>query len=67
MRAFLLTLAEAGAWKFDQNAALTVALNTILSLKLAHTVRYSAEPPEGFDTTDTIMAVSLVAKVRRPK
>ena len=64
---FLLPLAEAGAWKFDQNAALAVALNTILSLKVAHTLRYSAEPPAGFETTDTIMAVSLVAKVRRPR
>jgi hypothetical protein len=39
----------------------------VLSLKVSHTVRYSAEPPFGFDTTDTIMAVSLVAKVRRPQ
>jgi putative salt-induced outer membrane protein YdiY len=63
---FLFTLAEAEAWKFDQIAVLNVALNTLLSLKLSHTFRYSAEPPLGFETTDTIMAVSLVAKVRRP-
>jgi putative salt-induced outer membrane protein YdiY len=63
---FLLTLSDADAWKFDQNAALTVAMTSVLSLKLAHTVRYSAEPPAGFDTTDTIMSISLVAKVRRP-
>ena len=63
---FLLTLADAGAWKFDQDVALTAALNTILSLKVSHTFRYSAEPPVGFDKTDTIMAISLVAKVRRP-
>ncbi|HEX7779902.1 MAG TPA: DUF481 domain-containing protein, partial [Vicinamibacterales bacterium] len=64
---FLLTLADAGAWKFDQDVALTAALNTILSLKVSHTLRYSAEPPVGFDTTDTIMAISLVAKLRRPQ
>ena len=63
---FLLPFAEAGAWRFDQNAALTVALNSVLALRLAHTLRYSAEPPEGFEKTDTIMAVSLVAKLRRP-
>lgn len=63
----LLTLADAGAWKYDQVAALTVAMTDILSLKVAHTIRYSAEPPEGFETTDTIAAVSLVAKMRRPK
>jgi putative salt-induced outer membrane protein len=63
---FLLTLADAGAWKFGQETALAVALNTFLSLKLAHTLRYSNDPPEGFDTTDTIMAVSLVATMKRP-
>ena len=64
---FLLPFSDGGAWKFDQNAALAVALNTILSLKLSHTLRYSADPPEGFDTTDTIMAVSIVAKLQRPR
>ena len=64
---FLLPLAEIGAWKFDQDIALTVAMNTILSLKLAHTLRYSAEPPENFETTDRILAISVVAKMRRPK
>jgi putative salt-induced outer membrane protein YdiY len=62
---WLLTLADAGAWKFNQEAVLTAALNTLLSLKLSHTLRYSAAPPAGFKTTDTIMAVSLVAKLRR--
>ena len=63
----LLTLADAGAWKYDQVAALTVGMTDILSLKVSHTIRYSAEPPAGFETTDTIAAVSLVAKVLRPK
>jgi putative salt-induced outer membrane protein YdiY len=64
---FLLPLAETERWKFDQEAALVVAVNTRLALKLSHTLRYSAEPPEGFATTDTIMAVSLVAKLERPR
>jgi putative salt-induced outer membrane protein YdiY len=64
---FLFSFAEADAWRFDQTAALAVALNTVLSLKLSHTVRYSAEPPAGFETTDTIMAFSLVAKLLRPR
>lgn len=64
---FLLPFSDSSAWRFDQNAALAVALNSILSLKLSHTVRYSAAPPEGFEKTDTIMAVSLVAKVQRPR
>jgi putative salt-induced outer membrane protein YdiY len=62
---FLQPLTDSAGSKFDHTAALTVALNTILSLKLSHILRYSAEPPVGFDTTDTITAVSLVAKVLR--
>jgi putative salt-induced outer membrane protein YdiY len=64
---FLQPLADAGASKFEHTAALTVALNTILSFKLSHILRYSAEPPVGFDKTDRITAVSLVAKVLRPQ
>ena len=64
---FLMTLADADAWKFGQVAALTARLTSILSLKLSHTIRYSARPPADFDTTDTITAVSLVARVRRAK
>lgn len=62
---YLLTLNEADAWKFDQIAALSVSINSVLALKASHTVRYSAAPPIGFETTDTIMAVSLVAKMSR--
>jgi putative salt-induced outer membrane protein YdiY len=61
----LLPFREADAWKFDQLAALTTALNSFLSLKVSHTIRYSHRPPTGFDTTDTIMGVSFVAKLRR--
>lgn len=64
---YLLPLEETDGWKFDQEVALAVALNTTLALKLSHILRYSAEPPEGFDTTDTIMAVSLVARMERPR
>jgi putative salt-induced outer membrane protein YdiY len=63
----LLPIPETGAWKYTQDASLAVALNSILSLKVAHTLRYSAEPAAGFDTTDTIMAISLVARVVRPR
>jgi putative salt-induced outer membrane protein len=63
----LLPLSDTGAWKFDQDISLTVAINTLLSLKVSHTLRYSADPPQGFEKTDTIMAVSLVAKIKRPR
>lgn len=62
---YLLTLNESDFWKFDQIAALAVSINSVLALKASHTIRYSASPPLGFETTDTIMAVSLVAKMSR--
>lgn len=64
---FLFALTEGDSWKFDQEAVLVVAMNSFLALKLSHTIRYSAEPPEGFDRTDAIMAVSLTAKVKRAR
>jgi putative salt-induced outer membrane protein YdiY len=64
---FLLPLSETDAWKFEQDVAFAVALNSILSLKIAHTLRHSADPPAGFETTDRIMTVSLVARMKRPK
>jgi putative salt-induced outer membrane protein YdiY len=62
---FVLPIGETGAWKFGQDTSLVVAINSMFSLKLTHTVRYSAAPPAGFKTTDTILGVSFVAKVRR--
>lgn len=64
---FLLALTEGDSWKFDQEAVLAVAMNSFLALKLSHTIRYSAQPPVGFERTDAIMAVALTAKVRRMK
>ena len=63
---YLLPFSDTSDWKFNQDVALKVALNSILSLKVSHTLRYSAEPPEGFEKTDRILAVSIVAKMTRP-
>jgi putative salt-induced outer membrane protein YdiY len=35
---------------------------TIFSLKVSNTIRYVNQPVPGFQTTDTITAVALVAK-----
>jgi len=63
---YLLPFADTNDWKFNQDVALKVALNSLLSLKVSHTLRYSADPPEGFEKTDRILAVSIVAKMKRP-
>jgi putative salt-induced outer membrane protein YdiY len=62
----ILTMADAGQWKLDQVAALTAAITSILSLKLSNTIRYANEPVPGFEQTDTITAVALVMKIKRP-
>lgn len=62
----VLTLADMGAWKFEQVASLTAAITTVLSLKLSNTIRYANEPVPGFEKTDTITSVAIVARIRRP-
>lgn len=64
---YVLTLADTSAYKYNQEAALTAALTSVLALKVSYTIRYDARPAPTFETTDTITAVSLVAKVRKPK
>ncbi len=47
-------------WKLDQSVTLTAAITSVLSLKVANTIRYANEPVHGFETTDTITSLSLV-------
>ena len=62
---FTFPFANAGEWKFDQVASLTAAITSLLSLRVANTIRYAHEPVPGFERTDTITSVALVMKVRR--
>jgi putative salt-induced outer membrane protein len=57
-----MSFEDAGDWRMANIVALTAKLTTLLSLKLTNTVRYVNEPVEGFDTTDTLTSVALVAK-----
>lgn len=49
-------------WRIGHVAALTTRVHSILSLKVSHTTRYVNFPPPGFEKTDTITSVALVAK-----
>ena len=49
-------------WRLDNTLALVAKINTIFSLKVSNVVRYVNAPVEGFETTDTITSVALVAK-----
>ena len=49
-------------WRLDNTLALVTKINTIFSLKVSNVIRFVNEPVEGFETTDTITSVALVAK-----
>lgn len=59
---FTGTFAEGDDWRIAHVAALSARLTTLLSLKVAHTIRYANSPVLGFEKTDTNIAVALVAK-----
>jgi putative salt-induced outer membrane protein len=63
---YLQAFEDLDDWKLDQAVAITAAINTQFSLKLANTVRYVNLPPLGFESTDTITSVALVWTVKRP-
>ena len=57
-----LMFSDFDGWRWDNVAAITAKLTDVLSLKVSNTIRYVNSPVEGYNTTDTITAVSLVAK-----
>lgn len=59
---FAASFADAGDWRVANTAAVTAKLTTVFSLKLSNVVRYVHEPVLGFETTDTLTSVALVAK-----
>ena len=62
---YRVPFANTDDWKFDHDASLAVAMNSVLSMKLTHTLHYSNQPAPGFKATDTVLSVSLVAKMSR--
>jgi putative salt-induced outer membrane protein len=59
---YSVSLSEGSDWRTANIVALTAKLTTLLSLKLSNTVRYVHLPVAGFENTDTITSVALVAK-----
>ena len=56
------SLSDGDDWRWSNVVAVSAKLTTLLSLKLSNTVRYVNAPAPGFEDTDTITAVALVAK-----
>ena len=55
------SLADSSNWRLANQASLAAAINKVFSLKLSNVVRYVNAPVSGFETTDTITSVALVA------
>lgn len=58
----IFSLKDGDEWRADNIAALTAKLTTLLSLKVSNTIRFVNAPAFGFEKTDTVTAVALVAK-----
>ena len=56
------SLSDGSDWRGDNVVALTVKVATIFSLKVSNNVRYVNAPAAGFETTDVITSIALVAK-----
>ncbi len=50
------------AWRFANGFALTALLSQVFSLKLSHDVKVNNSPVTGFEKTDRLTSVALVAK-----
>jgi putative salt-induced outer membrane protein YdiY len=59
---FSVSFSDAGDWRNANIATLTAKMTTLFSLKLSNIVRYVHEPVFGFENTDTITSIALVAK-----
>ena len=56
------SLSDSDDWRSENIAGLTVKIATIFSLKLSNTFRYVHAPALGFESTDVITSLALVAK-----
>jgi putative salt-induced outer membrane protein YdiY len=61
----VFSLSDGQDWRSGNIASVTAKLNSIFSLKFSNTVRYVNAPVPGFQKTDTVTSVALVAKVPR--
>ena len=59
---FTTSFDDAEAWRFGNAFALTALLTQVFSLKLSHDVKVNNSPVTGFEKTDRLTSVALVAK-----
>jgi putative salt-induced outer membrane protein len=59
---FVFSLSQGDDWRFNNILAVNAKLVSVLSLKASNIVRYVNAPVIGFDSTDTITSIAIVAK-----
>ncbi len=59
---FNFSLSNGDYWRFNNLLAVNAKLVSILSLKASNVVRYVNAPVTGFDSTETITSIAVVAK-----
>lgn len=56
------SLAEHSQWRFGNAFALAAAITRVFSLKLSHDTKFNNSPVPGFEKTDRLTSVALVAR-----
>lgn len=59
---FQFSLDDGDDWRYRNTLALTARINSVCSLKVSNEVRYVNAPVDGFETTDVVTSIALVAK-----
>jgi putative salt-induced outer membrane protein len=59
---FTASLDDGEDWRFGNALALTAAITSVFSLKASHEVKHVNAPVPGFEKTDTLTSIALVAK-----
>ena len=59
---FNLSLSDGSNWRYANALAITAKVSSIFALKVSNTIRYVNAPVTGFESTDAVTSVALVAK-----
>ncbi len=60
--AFSFSFSDANDWRMANTIALTAKMTSVFALKVSNNIRYVNAPVQGFETTDSITSIALVAK-----
>lgn len=59
---FTASLEDTGDWRFGNSLSLTAVIAGVFSLKATHELKHANAPVPGFEKSDTLLSIALVAK-----